>query len=44
MTPVLPFSVVYVVTSDWGDAFADMALVSMLSVQISNLGLGILTP
>ena len=39
--PVLPFSVVYVVTSDGADAFADMALVSMLSVQISNPGLGI---
>ena len=38
-----PFRVVYVVTSDGYDAYADMALVSMLSVQISNPGLGILT-
>jgi len=37
-----PFRVVYVVTSDGYDAYADMALVSMLSVQISNPGLGIL--
>ena len=40
--PVLPFSVAYVISSDGADAFADMALVSMLSVQISNPGLGIL--
>ena len=40
--PVLPFSVVYVISSDGADAFADMALVSMLSVRISNPGLGIL--
>src|SRR5947207_6262342 len=38
---VLPFSVVYVISSDGADAFADMALVSMLSVQVSNPGLGI---
>ena len=37
-----PFGVVYVVTSDGHDGFADMALVSMLSVQISNPGLRIL--
>jgi hypothetical protein len=36
-----PFRVVYVISSDGADAFADMALVSMLSVQISNPGLGI---
>jgi hypothetical protein len=37
-----PSRVVYVVTSDGADAYADMALVSMLSVRISNPGLGIL--
>jgi hypothetical protein len=37
-----PFRVVYVVTSDRRDAYTDMALVSMLSVRISNPGLGIL--
>jgi FkbM family methyltransferase len=45
MEPVnaeFPFRVVYVVTSDGYDAYADMALVSMLSVRISNPGLGIL--
>src|SRR5204862_1858016 len=35
------FRVVYVLTSDGRDAYADMALVSMLSVRISNPGLGI---
>jgi hypothetical protein len=35
------FTVVYVITSDGKDSFADMALVSMLSVRISNPGLRI---
>jgi TupA-like ATPgrasp len=37
-----PFRVVYVITCDGRDAYADMALVSMLSVRISNPGLDIL--
>jgi hypothetical protein len=37
-----PFRIVYVITSNGCDAYADMALVSMLSVRISNPGLGIL--
>jgi hypothetical protein len=37
-----PLRVVYVISSDGCDAYADMALVSMLSVRISNPGLGIL--
>jgi hypothetical protein len=37
-----PFRVAYVLTSDGRDAYADMALVSMLSVRTSNPGLGIL--
>jgi hypothetical protein len=41
MMPVSPFSVVYIISSDGADAYADMALVSMLSVQISTPGLGI---
>jgi hypothetical protein len=35
------FTVVYVITSDGKDGFADMALVSMLSVRINNPGLRI---
>src|ERR1039458_1554653 len=35
------FTVAYVITSDGHDNFADMALVSMLSVRISNPGLRI---
>src|SRR5439155_25223560 len=35
------FSVAYVIASDGHDIFADMALVSMLSVRISNPGLRI---
>jgi hypothetical protein len=36
-----PFKVAYVVTSNGADIYADMALVSMLSVQISNPNLKI---
>ena len=39
--PEFPFRVVYVVTGDGYNAYGDMALVSMLSVRISNPGLGI---
>jgi hypothetical protein len=36
------FRVVYLISSDGADAYADMALISMLSVRISNPGLEIL--
>jgi hypothetical protein len=38
----LSFTAVYVITSDGRDAFADMVLVSMLSVRISNPSLQIM--
>src|SRR6516164_5006902 len=37
-----PLRIVYVISSDGCDAYADMALVSILSVQISNPGFKIL--
>ena len=42
VNPEFPFRVVYVITSDGCDTYANMALGSMLSVRISNPGLDIL--